>query len=361
MAKKLQASANFKNRERKSGNNKYNFHTISDQDKQEISEAINNTDDTSKTLINVVDNQVGNKINTLFPTSLNKDIDLNDLIPAPDDWNYFPLPDIETLKLIAKSIYAQGQLSPGIVWEQGNGQYMILGGHTRFAILKYLKEAYPDEADRFSKMHCHVYSKNQIDDNAAQYIIVMNNMTQRAKEAPSLQVKSIVKAFNLQKELTKKYWGEYEEYSNERVAKNFGISHATVDRLYRLRTLIPEFMALLDNGELPKGIALQLSCLPDEVQLKLFNNELYSNKFSNEHIKSLMDGVIPDDIKNPPKNKFYFIGGKTYLPYNIPKEFNKISIAIDKQDYDIFRDIILKNINKFNNPDSKKILKDILN
>ena len=55
-------------------------------------------------------------------------------------------------------------------------------------------------------MKCHVYGKDQIGESEAQYLIITNNMTQRARESTSIMVKSIVKALELQKSINHRVW-----------------------------------------------------------------------------------------------------------------------------------------------------------
>lgn len=353
---KLKPSANHSNRERRFSGNRYNFHsTITTEEGNQIAEAI----DSAPTEVAEFHSDEPRRLGTLEPRELIS-IPLENLDEAPEAWNYFPLPCLEVLKDIAKSIYSQGQLSPALVWERENGRYMILGGHTRFRILQFLKAQYPDEADRFSAMNCHVYGKDQIDDTEAQYLIITNNMTQRARESTSIMVKSIIKAFELQKSITHRIWGETQERSNEIVAQNFGISPRSVDRFYRLRTLIPPVMELLDNSEITQGTALKLAVLSPEIQNIMVENGYVYSPISAEKAKNLTMARTQEDVIAIMEHQIYALSPKkVLLDVPIPKGFKQISIAASESDMDVIKSE-LRRISSQLSEDTKKILFKLL-
>lgn len=299
------------------------------------------------------------KIERLFPSRHDISIPLEELTPAPDDWNFFQLPDIETLKLIAESIYYQGQLAPALVWKQPNGQYMILGGHTRYAVLKVLKNKFPEEK-RFNTMSCHVYEYEQLDENSAKYIIITNNMTQRAQEAPSIQVKCIVKAMELQKRIKKETWGEVKGRSAEIVASSLGISQSKANKYYKLRKLIPGFLYILDEGNLPIRLALSLAEMPELLQKYILEKEYYS--ISDSRLKHLLKSKTIEDIDAAVKSDEKYIFNGQALTYEVPKDFKKINLAVDKEDEDMFKNALLNLIGslEFKNDTSKRLLLDVL-
>lgn len=353
---KLKASTNHSNRERRFSGNRYNFHsTITAEEGTQIVDAIDN----APADVTEFHSDEPRKLGTLEPRELIS-IPLEDLDEAPEAWNYFPLPCLEVLKDIAKSIYSQGQLSPALAWERDNGRYMILGGHTRFRILQFLKTQYPDEADRFSTMNCHIYSKDQIDDAEAQYLIITNNMTQRARESTSIMVKSIIKAFELQKSITHRIWGESQERSNEIVAQNFGISSRSVDRFYRLRTLIPDVMELLDNSEITQGNALKLAVLSPEIQKVMIDLGFVYSSIAADKAKNLINAKTREDVINIMEHQIYAVAPKKVLiDIPIPKGFKQISIAASESDMDVIKSE-LRRISSQLSDDTKKILLKLL-
>lgn len=343
------------------------YHDYSDDQKKEIKQSIlDNTPNPRKTdaISNVIErsNQKSNAL--IAPMALNVNIRLGELVEAPTNWNFFPMPDIDTIKIMATSMYHQGQLAPAIVWCQPDGNYMILGGHTRFRVLQFLRAEFPDEAERFSTMKCHVYGLDQINDEIAQYIIILNNMTQRAKEAPSRQVKSIVRAMDLQKKIliNGKKIGERNDRSNEQLANIFGISSSTVDRLYKLRKLIPEFAEMLDNGDIAKGLALNLAAMKTDVQEALLISGAYTKKLHPDTIRKLIvaDNMnMVENILNAPVEYKY---GNVLLEYEIPKNFKKLNLALDEEDATMVKRVFLDSIKDltFKNEMTKTVLMDLL-
>ena len=338
------------------------YNVINDNEKKEVKDFIESAPITPAFEKETQESAIKNdeKIQSLFPSKLNLDIPLEQLDPAPDEWNFFNKPDIETFKLIVKSIYYQGQLAPALVWKQPNERYMILGGHTRYTALKFLKETYGE--DRFNTLNCHVYEENQIDTSTAQFIIITNNMTQRAKEAPSIQIKSIVHAVNLQKAIKKEHWGELEGRSIDIVAKSFGIGKGSANRFYQMRNLIHPFINLLDMGTLKQSTALKLCLLSPEIQHYIADNELFDS-LKDEKLNQLRTAKTVDEaveiITAPEKYSF----GGVKLDYSVPKSFRKINLAMDEEDITAVKDSFLQALNtiQFKNEKSKKLLVDLLN
>lgn len=301
-------------------------------------------------------------ITDLQPAKMNVRISLDKLVPAKDEWNFFPAPDTETAILIAKSIYHQGQLAPAIVWQQENGNYMILGGHTRAAIISKLREMFPAE-DRFNTMLCHVYSFEQLSEAEARQIILMNNLTQRAQEQPSLLTRSIISMIELEKSIRSRKWGTHNNRIAEEVGKKFNISRGKINRIYALRALLPEFMSMYDNGEISEKQAYNLAGMSEEVQHYLLENNQYNQDFSSAQVKALKsssdcDGIL--DILTMPRT-YSFSGSKVVLNRELPADCQKFSFAVAGGDAEKFKDIIRKAImNSDMSQESKSIIEEIL-
>jgi ParB family chromosome partitioning protein len=63
-------------------------------------------------------------------------IELDKLKEAPSDWNFYsPLSEKKMEELI-ESIKSNGLLHPLVVWEQDDGNYIVLSGHNRLEPLK---------------------------------------------------------------------------------------------------------------------------------------------------------------------------------------------------------------------------------
>lgn len=301
-----------------------------------------------------------NDIVRLFPHYKDEDIKLEELEPAPDAWNFFPKPDAETANLIIQSIYSQGQLSPALVWKRDDNKYMILGGHTRFAALKFLNEEFPEE-DKFFTMRCHVYDIDQIDEETAKFIIIMNNMTQRAKESTSVMIKSVCNAMELEKKLKKETWGQLPGTAASKVGQALGINERTAYRYYRLRNLIPEFVNLLDDGAITQSTALSLSSLHIDLQQHILSNRYYDIKDSRRKDILKADSIekVEEIVRSDEK---YLFDGKV-MRYALPQNFKKFSLAVPEDDKELLKIAILEAIStvNFNDKQTKEVLTDILN
>lgn len=344
------------------------FETMGEEKKQELKNYIDapaeKTLPENKAEIIADDNNKNDsieKIEKFFPAQHDVDINIADLESAPEEWNFFKMPDEETFKLIVKSIYHQGQLAPALVWKHEYGdKYTILGGHTRFAAIKVLHELYP-ENERFTKMRCHVYEFQQLDEASAQFIVITNNMTQRAKEAPSVQVRSIVKALDLQKKIKKETWGEINESSAQVVSKVLGLGVRTVNRYYKLKNLIPGFLMALDLGNISQKEALLLSDMKPEIQEYLNRGELL-HIISKEKLTRLAKASSIEEAETIINASEVYSFGGVALSYQVPKEFSKLNLAVDKSDIERVKELFLQAIEKeeFQNEQTKLILTDIL-
>ena len=186
-------------------------------------------------------------------------------------------------------------------------------------------------------------------------------MTQRARESTSIMVKSIVKAFELQKSITARIWGEKQERSNEIVAKNFGIGSRSVDRLYRLRTLISVIMDMLDNAQITQSTALKIATLPKDVQVMMYDLEYpLHRKITPDMLNRLQNVRNKSEVNDIFSEKLYYISPKKIsIDVPVPKDFEKISIAASSDDMEIIR-TKLKNISNKLSEESKLILLKIL-
>lgn len=247
---------------------KFNF------DSEDIKKAISADAEDAASAVPVADvvaltdsaDNVENYMNTWEPARKNVKIALDKLVPAKEEWNFFPEPDQETAILIAKSIYQQGQLAPAIVWEQENGTYMILGGHTRAAIIGQLHEIFPED-DRFNTMLCHVYEFDQLIESEARQIILLNNLTQRAQEKPSLLTRSIISMIELEKNIRKRKNGIHTQRISEEVGKKFNLSGV---KLIEFMHCVPFCQSLCQC--LTMGISVKNRLMIYLVCLQMFRN-----------------------------------------------------------------------------------------
>lgn len=352
---KLEASNNYNNG-RPRVHQPLTFHLTKDEENDIVHGIAEN--DIATSSVDIEDNNsVTQKL--LAPELLDQLIPLSKLSPAPSDWNFFPAPDIETIKLIAKSIYTQGQLSPALVWSQGD-YYMVLGGHTRLGVLQMLSSWYPED-ERFKTMKCHVYGETQITPDEAKYIIITNNLTQRAKESPSILIRSVVAAMELQKRINTRSWGVYSERSNEVVAKSFDISPRSVDRIYRLRNLIPELLTELDKKTISKGLALELSLLPTELQESFYAGDMAKREISSAQIALIRTAKTIDDLENIYNSKMFTLSIPKIKTNYDTRDFAKVALAAPYDEMEKVKSFLKDNIDNIGLTESSKaILLDLL-
>lgn len=94
-----------------------------------------------------------------------KKIDIDNI--RPNSKNIFPQTDIEKLK---KNIESEGLQKPLEVYEKGNGQYVLIGGHRRY---NALVELYMDDKIE-PEINCNIYAK-PVDDADEELLIITSN------------------------------------------------------------------------------------------------------------------------------------------------------------------------------------------
>ena len=180
-------------------------------------------------------------------------IALDELHDAPQDWNFFrPLPDGKMMELI-ESIRENGLLVPLIVWERTRGAYMILSGHNRRRALEMLHRDTGDE--KYARASCVVYQREAISEEDARSVLIDCNWVQRTL-TPSEKARAVYAKYVGS--------GRQERGSGRRyeaIAEQFGLKATQVYQYYRLAQLEPEWLDMLDKGELSIRAAAHLAKL----------------------------------------------------------------------------------------------------
>ncbi len=170
-------------------------------------------------------------------------ISLDLLDPAPNEWNFFPPLEENRFEELIVSIDKDGLWCPIVVWAQPCARYTILGGHTRLRAYKALLERATEAGDKvkashYSSIQAKVYSYGNLTEADARRICILNNGLGRAKEAPQLQLKSVLEMVKLEK--SHSYYGDGDVL--QRVANTFGISRSQAGIYTQIaKNLIPEF------------------------------------------------------------------------------------------------------------------------
>lgn len=267
-----------------------------------------------------------------FPSMHNKAIGIDKIKPAPDEWNIFPAPPEGVYNLIKESIRNQGQLDPIRVWEQKDGSYMCLGGHTRLRIFKELLMETGDEY--YQKIKCHIYEENQIDEVDAQQIIIIDNASQRAQESIEVR-RNMVKAYHklLQKDTAKKR-GIQRKSIIEDIAEHLDLSESAVKRLWAQRKVLPQLLELGDKKEISQVLVDIFARIPGPLQEYIYQNELWKKSLDKYQLKELPGALSVEDVDTiyNKARRYDFSGDRVILSHAIPRSFTKFSLAADKED-----------------------------
>ena len=232
-------------------------------------------------------------------------LSIYDLHDAPEDWNKYPsiwsLSE-EQYVAVKLSIASRGVYEPLIVWEQEDG-YMILSGHNRCHILKELCEEYPEEKEKFEKVICKVYKKDDLDEARAKEIIIDSNFLQRTKIPNKVLLEVISERMNyIEEQKTPKGEGIKE------LVSQLGLKRSTIYENLQLKEgLIEELQAMYYEETLKKKAALALSRLARGKQKQLYKSckellgsprvEKISNDMSVEEIEKFLSEEEKEDIE----------------------------------------------------------------
>ena len=282
-------------------------------------------------------------------------IPLEDLIPAPEEWNFYPPADNETIMKMMESFAQYGQLKVAIVRDEGNGKYMIIGGHNRFNTLRRLNAAFPD-VERYKSMRCNVYSKESINDEAFRIAIIEDNEAQRAKE----DSRYIAVGYNV-----RKHFGEKSSIykhgleMRKKLMEKYNISNGTASNIEQIgKYLIQSYFRLYINGNLSRNDALVISRLDPSLQEYLYKNAIL--KLSVQAKKKLKEAKTIEDVDHAIYDEDYFFDGiKMSSP--TPKENLTIKLSIPKENLSDYLDAIIEGLEDMNTEESKiEYTKEIL-
>ena len=286
----------------------------------------------------------------VYPHFTRKQIPLEKLIPANDKWNFFPAQNNNAIIDLMKNIVAYGQLAPAIVWEQSDGNYMILGGHNRFIAVNKLNSIFSnsddeEEKDRFKTLDCNVYSHDELDEIEARKIIIFDNIIRR-ENTTAIKAKAVINMAQLEFETrAKRNPNIKRERALSNVAKVVGESEGTVKNLYKLRRLIQEFWPLIDsndpNNKLTTQYARVIATLEPELQKHIFDQELYKIKLSTRKLnllKEVKNIQEIDDIYSSPET--YVLSAKAEIKDESAKDYVGLLVPCTSDEMQTMKDII---------------------
>lgn len=310
------------------------------------------------------------EIEKLYPQYHTEMVPISKLIPAKEEWNFFPNQDKTILTDLMKNLVAYGQLSPALVWKQENGSYMILGGHTRHRAFQELHEIFtspdnnnPEMAKRFEAMNCYVYDFDELDDVEARKIIIFDNVIRR-ENTTAVKAQAVINMNRLEKDTRpNRKWNEHRVRIMDKIGQVMGVSGGSLKRLYQLRNLIPELWPYVDGVDGVK-ITIQLACaislLDNELQHYIYDKGLYKNKLTAADIKTLGKAKTVEDIEliyTTPSMQT--IVGRAEIDEKLPDGFITFPIVAESEnEANTVKSIIFNAVNA--NPDISQKTKDIM-
>lgn len=249
-------------------------------------------------------------------------IDLDKLKEAPSEWNFYSPLSLKKMEELIDSIEKNGLLHPLVVWEQNDGNYIILSGHNRKKAFEILYDNTKDE--KYSKVFCYIKKSDEITEDEAKEIIIDTNWVQR-------ELSTIEKAQSIYRKYTaigrkqKVKHGEGQGIRNyDRIAEQYNISGRHVLNYYKLNYLIDEIQNMVSENRLSIKAGVKLSNLDPLMQKWMYDN--FKDDINNQVVFKIQKDMSNDEIEK------IIIGGKEIktveLKYTIPLEL--------KEDFEIY-------------------------
>lgn len=233
---------------------------------------------------------------------IQKQVPVDILEAAPDEWNFFTKPAKEKIIALAESIYYNGLLQPIVVRELDpkGKRLQILAGHTRTEAYRALYETIGNE--EYKTITALVFPFNTLTDNQAEDIICDTNFMQRG----TLSAMETAKCIQLK---ARRLRGEGVERSKINVAAKiseyYHMKRAMVFRWQRIANLIPALADLSEKRQLTGDSMYKLAAFSPKEQERIFrraadyisNNSLRPVKTKHrveDVIRILKDDKVPD-------------------------------------------------------------------
>lgn len=213
------------------------------------------------------------------------------LFPAPAKWNFFSKPSRHKFEEMLKSIHRYGLFQPIIVWEQPNGTYMILGGHTRELIFDELYQATKEE--QWLNIMCRIYRYEALGELEAIEIVMDSNYAQRNDLSAADRSRCYWAKSKIYKSRTK--YGDGIDI-NAMVAKHYNVNRDTVCTYKKLDNLIPEFGQWMEDGKLGSNNASKLAMFDHATQKWIL--ESFENGLSPAKLSKLTKNMSLDEIES---------------------------------------------------------------
>ena len=205
---------------------------------------------------------------------------ISQLEPFPN--HPFKIMENEDLDVLINSIRDHGVTSPILVWENENGQYIVLSGHRRATASEML--SFDDE--RFAEIPCIIYRGITLEEAT---IIMVDENARREKLLPSEKAW----AYRMKLEAMKRKAGRPSHDENcvplahnfekaktrELIGEARGESGDQVRRYIRLTHLIADLLRYVDDNKLGFRAGVELSYLKEDEQIALLQKIRETQKF----------------------------------------------------------------------------------
>ena len=189
------------------------------------------------------------------------DIDVHDLVPNPN--NFYAMRNIDRLKNLIRTT---GKVEELTVKSVGMGKYMVVAGHRRrLAVLELLEEG----ANVPSRLPCSVVSFSAVGNKTAEEMELLwlsaSNLGQREYRSMEEKIHEVETIGNLlRKDYDEDYaggivTGPFRSY----LAKFLCMTDSSLQRLTAMRNVLPEYLEMVDRGEMKETAAYELTNLSE--------------------------------------------------------------------------------------------------
>ena len=288
--------------------------------------------------LNTIDVVVGRPTEKLIPREL--------LIPAPEEWNFFPKASDDKIREISESIRHYGLFHNITVWAQEDGKYMILGGHTRVACFDFLASPESGEEDtgKWTKIPALVYEKNQISATDAQRIVIVSNTDQR-EISVAVRSKAYMNLFQLERE--KAFYGSRFDPLLSAAAQ-VKTSKTVFFRYLSLLKLIPELQEEVSSNNMTLMAGYHISFLPQHLQQYIYGEKIYE-KITTQTAAQLKECTTIEEIKDKLRSieqatKYYKYTFQTKSRKSIDEEV--LPVFVEKNSRNEIADLYIQAVNQ---------------
>ena len=198
------------------------------------------------------------------------DIDVHDLVPNPN--NFYAMRNIDRLKNLIRTT---GKVEELTVKSVGMGKYMVVAGHRRrLAVLELLEEG----ANLPSRLPCSVVSFSAVGNKTAEEMELLwlsaSNLGQREYRSMEEKIHEVETIGNLlRKDYDEDYAGGIVTGPFRSYLANFlCMTDSSLQRLTAMRNVLPEYLEMVDRGEMKETAAYELTNLSESDQHALMGS-----------------------------------------------------------------------------------------